>query len=367
MKSGFFAVSSGKPNINELTGAVAVSGISEGQAGLGAIGVSDLAKRLFVRFGILPLLLVAVILIFGLSEPRFVSEVNVHNVLRQSTFLMIIAMGQMFVLIAAGMDLSVGATIGLVTVVAGKVMLMFLGPDGANFAPAIALGIAAGMGTAAIVGIVNGFCVAVLRLSPFMTTLGTMTSITGVALMISNGTPIAGIPEDFSLAFSVNAYLGLQAPILATIFLFVVGYIIMHHTTLGRYIYSVGSSARASRLSGISILKIRFASYILCSLFSGVAGILILARTGTGSASIASDYSLQSVAACVIAGVSLFGGTGKITGVLLGALFLTMLNNGMNILQVPAYTQMLVVGIILIVALLADQLRLQILGQRRPD
>lgn len=324
---------------------------------------ANLARRVFIRFGILPWLLVLVVVFFGVQEPRFLSEVNLLNVARQSTFLMIVAMAQLLVLITAGMDLSVGALIGLVGVIAATVMKMAVG-DGIEASSAMALGMLAGLGASVLVGLFNGVCVAVLRLSPFIATLGTMTALTGIALTISNGVPVSGFPKEFLLLFSVTDVLGMKPPILATIVVFIAGFVLLHHTTLGRYLYAIGSNERAARLSGISTTKVVFSAYILCSLITGIAALLVLARTGTGGAGIGADYGLQSVTACVIAGVSLFGGTGRIGNVVLGALFLALLSNGMNILQVQSYAQMIVLGSILVLALVGDRLRMRLLGQR---
>lgn len=324
---------------------------------------SGVARRLFIRFGILPWLLLAVVVFFGLQEPRFLSEVNLLNVARQSTFLMIVAMAQLLVLITAGMDLSVGAMIGLVGVIAASVMKSLVG-EGMDVSAAIALGMLAGLGASVLVGAFNGFCVAVLRLSPFIATLGTMTALTGIALTLSNGVPVSGFPQAYLMLFSVTDVLGMKPPILATIVVFILGYVLLHHTTTGRYMYAIGSNERAARLSGISTTRVVFTAYILCSLITGVAALLVLARTGTGGAGIGADYGLQSVTACVIAGVSLFGGTGKIGNVVLGALFLALLSNGMNIMQVQSYAQMVVLGAILVLALVGDRLRMRLLGQR---
>lgn len=323
----------------------------------------NLARRVFIRFGILPWLLLIVVVFFGLQEPRFLSEVNLLNVARQSTFLMIVAMAQLLVLITAGMDLSVGALIGLVGVIAASVMKAAVG-DGMDVSSAITLGMFAGLGASVLVGLFNGFCVAVLRLSPFIATLGTMTALTGIALTISNGVPVSGFPKEYLALFSVSDVLGMKPPIVATILVFIVGYTLLHHTTIGRYLYAIGSNERAARLSGISTTKVVFSAYILCSLITGIAALLVLARTGTGGAGIGADYGLQSVTACVIAGVSLFGGTGRIGNVVLGALFLALLANGMNILQVQSYAQMIVLGGILVLALVGDRVRMRLLGQR---
>lgn len=323
----------------------------------------SIVRKSFVRFGILPILLVVVILFFGLQEPRFLSQVNLMNVARQSTFLMIVAMAQMFVLIVAGMDLSVGALIGLVTVVAGLTMK---GLVAAGYDPgiAIAAGILAGLGVSLVVGLLNAVCVALIGLSPFITTLGTMTALTGISLTVSGGVPVGGIPREFSQVFSIHRYLGLQMPIIATIVIFVIGFIILNRSILGRYLYAVGSNARAARLSGINTVRVAFTAYMICALIAGVAGLLVLARTSTGGAGVGSEYGLQSVTACVIAGVSLFGGTGRIGGVVLGALFLALLSNGMNILQIQSYSQMVVLGFILILALIGDRVRMRLIGQK---
>lgn len=322
-----------------------------------------IAKKLFVRFGILPLLLIIVIAYFGIQEPRFLSAINLTNVARQSTFLMIIAMAQMIVLITAGMDLSVGALIGLVTVVAGVVMKTLIA-GGMDVGTAIGIGMAAGLGVSLLVGAFNATCVALIGLSPFIATLGTMTALTGISLMVSGGVPVGGLPREFAQVFAIERYLGFQMPIIATVVVFLALYFVLNHTVLGRYLYAIGSNARAARLSGINVNVVPFIAYMLCSFITGIAGLLVLARTSTGGAGIGSEYGLQSVTACVIAGVSLFGGTGRIGGVVMGALFLALLSNGMNILQVQSYSQMVVLGGILILALIGDRIRMRLVGQK---
>ncbi len=328
-----------------------------------AFRLTMLVKRLFTRFGILPLLLVIVIALFGSLEPRFLSAINLSNVARQSTFLMIIAMAQMMVLITAGMDLSVGALVGLVTVVAGLVMKA-MAAAGYDMSVAIGLGIAAGLGVSLLVGMFNGFCVALIGLSPFIATLGTMTALTGIALTISGGLPVGGIPRDYAQVFAIDRHFGLQMPIIITAVVFAAAYFILNRTVLGRYFYAMGSNSRAARLSGINVRLVPFVAYVMCSFVTGIAGLLVLARTSTGGSGVGSEYGLQSVTACVIAGVSLFGGTGRAGGVVLGALFLALLSNGMNILQVQSYAQMIVLGGILIFALIGDRIRVLLIGQK---
>lgn len=328
-----------------------------------AVSVRKAVRFVFLRFGILPFLLLVTIVILGLAESRFLSTNNLINVARQSTFLVIVAMAQALVIIAGGLDLSIGALVGLVTVVAATVMTSMVGA-GHDPGVAIACGMIAGLGISLAVGLFNGICVAYLGLNPFITTLGGMTALTGMSLTISNGVPVGGLPQDFVEIFSITRIMGVQAPIICTVLVFLVVYFIFNHTTLGRYIYATGSNEKAAKLSGISTPLVRMIAYVLASVLASVAGLLMLARTGTGAAGIGSEFGLQSIAACVIAGVSLFGGVGRIGSVVLGGIFLTLLSNGMNIAQVQSYLQMIVLGGILVLALIGDRIRIRLLGQR---
>ncbi len=325
--------------------------------------VARAIRFVFLRFGILPFLLVLVLIVFGLAEGRFLSGTNLTNVARQSTFLMIVAMAQALVIFTRGLDLSLGALVGLVTVTAASVMTGLI-QGGTDPVLAIACGILAGLGTSLLVGLFNGICVAYIGLNPFITTLASMTALTGLSLTISNGVPIGDLPSAFTKMFSISRIAGLQAPIISAALIFVLAYFLLHHTTLGRYFYAVGSNEKAARLSGISTRKVQLIAYVLASLLTSVAGLLMLARTGTGGAAIGSEFGLQSIAACVIAGVSLFGGVGQIGNVVLGSLFLTLLSNGMNIVQIQSYSQMIVLGCILVAALVGDRVRMRLLGQR---
>ena len=317
----------------------------------------------FMRFGILPFLLVIVVVVFGLVESRFLSGANLSNVARQATFLMIVAMAQCRVLITGGLDLSLGALVGLVTVTTASVMTALIA-GGSDPAVAILLAIGAGVLAALAVGLFNGLCVSLLGLNPFITTLASMTALNGISLTLSNGVPIGNLPQDFVQVMSINRYFGMQAPIIATILLAILGMFFLYYTRMGRYFFAVGSNGRAARLSGIPAQQIRLAAYVGAALFTSVAGILMLARTGTGAAAIGAEFGLQSIAACVIAGVSLHGGAGRIGNVVLGALFLALLSNGMNIAQIQSYLQMIVLGAILVLALVGDRVRMRLLGQR---
>jgi ribose transport system permease protein len=317
------------------------------------------AKQLFVRLGILPLLLVAAIIYFGANEARFLSSDNMLNVARQSTFLIIVAIGQMLVILTAGLDLSTGSIIGFAGVVAALVMNQILGVSPESLSLAIACAIAAGLLAGVVVGMVNGFGVAVLGVPPFMMTLGTMTSLVGVSLSLTSGLPVTGVPDEFMRLLGYGRWMGVSPPIIITIVLFIAAFILLNRTTIGRYFYAVGSNLRAAQLSGIRTRWQLFLAYVLAGVMAGVAGVLFVARTGSAEAMNGQPYTLQAIAACVIGGVSLFGGMGKVRDVLLGALFITILTNGMNLVRVESYVQQIVLGVVLIVSLVADQLRLK--------
>lgn len=324
---------------------------------------SNPVKWAFIHLGILPFLLVGAILFFALNEERFLSSINMFNVARQSTFLIIIAMGQAVVLLTAGLDLSVGAVVGFSGVVTALVLkaLTAAYPDAIGLA--IALSIMCGMLAGLAVGLVNGLGVAYLNVPPFMMTLGVMTSLVGITLSITTGLPVTQIPDDFMRMFGYGRILGLAPAVLVTIILFLLMWLLLNRTTIGRYFYAVGSNIRAAQLSGINTrLQLIFA-YLLSSLLAAVTGILFLARTGSAEALNGQPYGLQSVAACVIAGVSLFGGSGKVRDVLLGAVFITILTNGMNLIRVESYVQQIILGAILILALVADQIRTRMISR----
>jgi ribose/xylose/arabinose/galactoside ABC-type transport system permease subunit len=324
-----------------------------------------LISRLFVQVGMLPVLLVVAIVLFGTVEPRFLSLANMTNVIRQATYLVIVSMGQMIVLLTAGLDLSVGSTIALVSVVTATIMAAVLAADPGAVGLAIGIGITAGLATGAVVGVVNGVGVAVLKVTPFMMTLGMLSITFGLALTLSGGSPVYGMPKSFGNILGYSRLLGVPVPvyIAGAIVIFVYG--LLNWMRVGRYFYALGSNPRAVHLSGIRVPSYLFLAYTLCGLLAGAAGVLLTARVLSGEANMGQELVLQSIAACVIGGVSLFGGIGRVGNVLLGAIFITLLTNGMNLIRVNGYLQQVVVGVVLIFAIVIDQMRLRRAGQLR--
>jgi ribose transport system permease protein len=329
----------------------------------------DSVRRLFVAVGILPLLLVVFFIALGLVERRFWSPENVFNVFRQSSYLCVIAMAQMLVLLTGNYDLSVGANIALGAILMNLVTVGILGayPD----APTVAIiaGMASALATGLIIGTINGIGVAVMKVHSFIMTLGTMSVTLGIALFLSGGMPVTGVPSSFSQTFAYGRPFGIPAPVVATGAIFLVLHVLLNWTRFGRHLYAVGSSLQASRLTGIDTGRQLLLAHMLCGFVTAFGAILLTARVGTGEAHMGNEFVLASITACALGGVSLAGGTGRISNVILGAFFLTMLTNGMTIARMGSYAQIVADGVLLILAVWAEQARLRIaryIASRRP-
>ena len=318
-------------------------------------------QHAIVRLGVLPLLLAAAVIIFSLLSPNFLTGQNLLNVARQSTFLAIVAMGQMLALLTGGFDLSVGKTLAITSVVGALVMAGAKSsfPDAAGVA--IAAGMLAGIAAGTLVGVVNGIGVAVFEVSPFMMTLGTASISFGIALTLTSGVPVYGMPDEFGNIFGFGQLLGLPTPVYVTALLYVVLYLVLNWTPMGRYFYAIGGNFKASVLSGINTRFHLFMAYVLCGLMAAIAGMILTARLETGEANIGASMPLDSIAACVIGGVSLRGGVGRLGSVVLGAVFIGLIQNGMDLARIESYLQEVVIGILLILAVIADQLRHRLL------
>lgn len=319
----------------------------------------------FVRLGVLPFLLLIALVVFTLMSDNFLSGRNLLNVVRQSTYLTLVAMGQMFALLTGGFDLSVGTILALTSVVGAMAMAGTYAamPDAVGLS--ILVGIVAGVATGTAIGVVNGIGVSIFNVSPFMMSLGMASVGFGIALYLTGGVPVYGMPMEFGDTFGFGSVLGVPTPILVTAILILILYVLVNWTRLGRYFYAVGGNIKAARLSGINTRLTLFLAYVLCGAMAAIAGILLTARLDTGEANIGATMPLESIAACVIAGVSLRGGVGRLENVVLGALFIGLVQNGMNLARIESYLQTVVIGALLILAVLADQFRLRYIASLR--
>jgi ribose transport system permease protein len=312
-------------------------------------GRGALERIVLSPIGMLPVLLVVMCVVFALLEPRFAAGTNLIDVSRQATYLVIVAMGQMFVLLTGGFDLSVAAVISLTSVICAKLMIS----PGMSIPIAILIGI----GFSLLFGLVNGIVVAVLRVSPFIATLGTGSIGMGAAFLVSGGTPVVGIPTSFSTHLGSDRLLGVPVPIYITVVLIAIVYVVLNWTRFGRYVYAIGGNQRASRLSGVPIMRNLALVYVLSGFFAGIAGVLLTARVSIGDPNLGSGFELQSITAAVLGGVSLRGGIGRLSGVVLGGLFIALLANGMDLVKISSFWQEIAVGIVLIAAIVADRQR----------
>ena len=322
-------------------------------------------KLAFVRLGVLPFLLIIAVVVFALMSGNFLTVNNLLNVARQSTYLTMVAMGQMLALLTGGFDLSVGTILAVTSVVGALAMSSFFAAYPDLVWPAILVGVLAGFGAGLAIGVVNGSGVALFSVSPFMMTLGLASVGFGIALYLTGGVPVYGIPGDFGAMFGFGRLFGIPAPIYITAVFVAIMYVVLNWTRFGRYLYAVGGNIKASRLSGINTRKTLFLAYVLCAALTSIAGLMLTARLETGEANIGSSMPLESIAACVIGGVSLRGGVGRLSGVVLGAIFIGLVQNGMNLARIDSYLQTVVIGVLLILAVVADQFRLKLIAELR--
>lgn len=321
----------------------------------------NLLKRLFVRVGVLPFFLGIAVIVFTILSDKFLSVQNLVNVGRQSVYLILVSLGQMLVLISGGFDLSVGTVIALSSVVSASVMVAMapLFPDAVWLA--IAIGALAGFGAALIVGGINGIGVAIFDVSPFIMTLGVSSVGAGLALFLTGGIPVSGLPYAFGNVFGFGRLWGIPVPVLVAIVCIVAMWLFMSRTRLGAQVYAVGGNIKAAHLSAINTKRTLMMAYILCSLIAALTGLLLTARVESGEANLGGTIALESIAACVIAGVSLRGGLGRVENVVLGGFFIILVQNGMNLAQVSSYMQMVLLGVLLILAVIFDQLRFRMI------
>lgn len=319
--------------------------------------LANWAQIAFVRLGVLPVLLLIAVIVFASLSDNFLTGRNIMNVLRQSTYLSLVAMGQMLALLTGGFDLSVGTIIALTSVVAATVMAAMYAAFPDAVVLSISLGLLAGFAAGTAIGVINGIGVSLFNVSPFMMTLGMASVGFGIALYMTGGVPVYGMPEAFGSIFGFGQYLGIPTPIYVTVALIIMMFVLLNWTRLGRYFYAVGGNIKASALSGINTKVNLFMAYLLCGAAASISGLLLTARLETGEANIGASMPLESIAACVIGGVSLRGGIGRVENVVMGAIFIGLIQNGMNLARIESYLQTVVIGMLLILAVIADQFR----------
>jgi ribose transport system permease protein len=310
-------------------------------------------KRLFSfrEAGIL-FVLIALCVILSIVAPRFLTLRNVTNVVRQFSVIAIMSVGMTYVIITAGIDLSVGSIIAL----SGCMTAWFL-VEGYPIWLSVLIGLALG----ALTGIVNGLLIVKVRLAPFIATLGTMGIARGVVLALTMGYPIQPFPEAFEVIG--RGYLGpIPIPVVIMTVVVIAGHIFLGRTTIGRYIYYVGSNPTAARLSGLNVGRILILVYTVAGFLSGLAAVVLVSRLTSAQSNMGTGWELDAIAAVVIGGTSLAGGEGSVLGSLIGAALMGVINNALILLGVNVYWQSVVIGIVIVLAVALDAWR----QSRRP-
>lgn len=301
-------------------------------------------RKFIERFYIL-ILLIAVIVFFSIAAPRFLTVLNLTNILIQNSYLIIATIGISMIMISSGADLSVSYQIGIISVVLGKLMTKMDAPVVLAIIIALALG--------AFLGSVNGFCAIRLKVHPMVATMATMTIYQGIAYVSSNSETYFDFPDVFKRIGQ-----GKIGPVPICVILMVVavivGWFLMNKTYFGRYIYSIGGNEEATRLAGVNTKKVRMLIFITAGLFVAVAAIVLTARSGSASAGIAADAMFSCFTACILGGISFSGGGGNVLSVIISVLILGVLSNGIQMMGGTIYTQYVVKGLLLVAAIAYD-------------
>ncbi|WP_315831889.1 ABC transporter permease [Bradyrhizobium prioriisuperbiae] len=304
-----------------------------------------------------PVLMLALLaMVFGIVQPTFATLGNASNVAIQASYLAIFALAQTYVMITRGFDLSLGTTVSLISVASGMAIMHVLG-QGFSAAAAIGAGIFVGMAIGVSVGAINGICVAWLRLSPFVVTLATLNICLGLASSISQGFPIFNLPDGLNGTFYRAQLVSLPAPVIAAVALLAISFVLFHHTRFGRSLYLIGTNPRASAVAGLPSKVYVLSSYLICSFLVACGALLLTARTGSGEPNLGGNLMLESIAAAVVGGASLRGGRGGVASPIVGALFITVLSNGMNLTRIDGYVQQMILGLVIVATVFGDMKR----------
>lgn len=282
-----------------------------------------------------------------IMAPSFLTSRNSFLVSRQISFLAIIAISELFVILTAGIDLSVGSVVGLSGVTTGMALA-------AGFNPVLA--IVVGLLTGMVTGLINGVLIAYVGVTPFIVTLGMLSMARGMVWILTKGWPITDIPESF-IVIGQGTVLGLPLPLLILAAVAILAYIVLKYLPFGRRVYAIGGNERATELSGINVRRIKLMVYTISNILASITGIILVARFSSAQASVGETWELDAIAAAVIGGTSLAGGKGSVLGVLIGAAIMGVIRNGLVLMKVSVYWQQFIIGLVIVLAAIIDIVR----------
>lgn len=302
-------------------------------------------KQYFNRYGSL-LVLAVMVIIMALVSPNFLTFANLFNISRQIAVMAIVAAGMTFVIISGGIDLSVGSNVAL----SGIVLSWLIQSAGLP----IGLALIAGLGVALLIGLLNGSFIAKLKIPFFIVTLATMVIARGLCFIITGGFPISQLGESFQQIG--RGYLGpIPIPVIIMILVYVAAFTILQRMRFGRYVYALGGNETAARLAGIRLDRVKIAIYGVSGVCAGVASLILTSRMNSGDPNMGTGLEMDAIAAIVIGGANISGGKGWIWGTFIGAYIIGILNNGLNMLNIAAYYQMALKGLVILLAVWLQQ------------
>lgn len=289
--------------------------------------------------------LVAIVVIFGLLAPDFLSQRNLLNILQQSSINACLALGMTLVIISGGIDLSVGPTAAIAAVVTATLLVAGV---------PIPLAILAGLGIGVLCGLVNGVLVAYAGLQPFIVTLGTLSTYRAIALIYTGGNPVLGVPQGFRTLFN-GSVAGIPNSVIMVAIVALLAWILLKKTPLGEYLLAVGGNEEAAYVAGVPIAITKITAYVISGVLAALASMVLIGRLGAAEPILGNLWELDAIAAAAIGGASLMGGKGSVIGTLLGAIILGAMRNGLTLMNVQAFYQLLATGLIILVAMMIDR------------
>jgi ribose transport system permease protein len=291
--------------------------------------------------------LIILVVIVSVLNPSFLEPLNLLNLLRQVAINALIAFGMTFVILTGGIDLSVGSILALSSALMAGMIASGMDPM---------LAILVGCLLGAVMGAINGLLITKGKMAPFIATLATMTIFRGLTLVYTDGNPITGLGENYLFQlFGRGYFLGIPVPAVTMMLTFSAFWVILHKTPFGRKTYAIGGNEKAAIISGIKVNKVKVMIYSLAGLLAALAGAILTSRLNSAQPTAGTSYELDAIAAVVLGGTSLSGGRGLIIGTLIGALIIGTLNNGLNLLGVSSFFQMVVKGVVILIAVLIDR------------
>jgi ribose/xylose/arabinose/galactoside ABC-type transport system permease subunit len=316
--------------------------------------VRALLRLVGAREAIIAVVVVALMFYLAIATPYFWTVDNLMILARQISLVAIIAIGMTFVIVMGGIDLSVGSVVALASVMTGYALVIWQLP----LWPGIAVGLLVGLGA----GFINGFLHVKTRVAPFIITLGMMGFARGLALVMTKGSTISGLPSDFlyfgqGFVFGSAGFVGIPVPVIIAIVLAIVAHIFLSRTAMGRHVYFIGSNEEAALLSGINVNKLKVIIYMSCSALAALSAVVETSRMSTAQPASGTGYELIAIASVIIGGASLNGGEGTVLGTVLGAALLGLITNGLIHLGIETYWQQVFVGTIIVIAVALDTWR----------